>query len=295
MRNGAEPYQALRVQLTANRRRRELSRRRLIGLAAAAACLPALGLNTALAADDVWYQNFRETTLYASAKSGAKKVIKIPQWTYLKAVGAQDGGATADARIVPGERVGPVRLGTTRDVVLKRLGKPAESGSAGGYREDRFRWSPAGAAGGRPKEPTLVVVSRAGRVVQVSVSHPACRTREGVSPASTFAAIRQRYPRLTVRDYGMIDPAGGGYVLIVFDDVKRGLAFTPGTQDDEGTYLTLPESAPLEVVVHRPGTPAVPLDAGMGVVGERSRPYPDSAMPRIQAYMNGAPHKKPRR
>jgi hypothetical protein len=82
-----------------------LPRRRLLKLAVVAAGLPALGLNAALAADEVWYQNFKDTTLYASAKSGAKKVLSIPQWTYLKAAGAQEGKRIPVAHPESGKQV----------------------------------------------------------------------------------------------------------------------------------------------------------------------------------------------
>lgn len=202
--------------------------------------------------------------------------------------GAQNGGATADARIVPGERIGPVRLGMSRAAALKAVGsKPASSAASGGYREDSFRWAPAG--GRPPADATLGVISRGGRVVQVWASHPACRTSAGLGTGSTFAAVRKAMPRLSVRDYAMIEEGGGGYVLLLFDDVRGGVAFTTGTQDDQGTYEALPTLKPGSVVVHPAGARALPFEYGL--LGRPGKPFPGSHLPRVQSYMNGGPHK----
>src|SRR5438067_11633335 len=49
---------------------RPLTRRRFLYLSSLALAAPALGVRTAWAANDVWYQNFAETDLWSSAKGG---------------------------------------------------------------------------------------------------------------------------------------------------------------------------------------------------------------------------------
>src|SRR5919206_1659199 len=66
------------------------SRRRFLYLASLAMAAPALGVRSALAADDTWLQNFVETDLWDKVKGG-KAVDHAPQFSFFRALGPQDG------------------------------------------------------------------------------------------------------------------------------------------------------------------------------------------------------------
>jgi hypothetical protein len=154
--------------------------------------------------------------------------------------------------IVPDRSVGKVALGDARAAVLKQLGKPNETRRwKDGTREDHWF-----ALGGRKRTdsypPDLTVFYRGGKVVQASVSSPHFKLADGTSTATTLGSIRKKYPKLKVSEYVFED-----YFGLYFDDVKRGLAFFIGGQDDIlGTYK------PEQVIVHRAGSPVIPDDHG---------------------------------
>ena len=86
-------------------KRARLTRRRLLQIASAAIVVQATGLRSALAAENIWYQNHKETKLWSSAKSDARQVLTIPQWTYLKALGAQESSRLPVAHPETGKKV----------------------------------------------------------------------------------------------------------------------------------------------------------------------------------------------
>jgi hypothetical protein len=197
--------------------------------------------------------------------------------------------AAGEKTVTPGMGIGPLRVGMARTEALKAMGpaKPVSTTKLrGGYTEDVWRTDPAERKD--PPERTLAALSKDGRVVQLAVTDRAYRTAAGVSVATPFARLRTLFALRAVHDFEMIEEGGGGYVLIVADDVARGVAFTTGTQDDRGTFESLPKLTPGSVVVHAPGKPALPAE--FGLIGKPSKPFPDSYVPRIRAYLRGGPH-----
>lgn len=77
----------------------------------------------------------------------------------------------------------------------------------------------------------------------------------------TFAQLIQRH-HLQKYVYGFEDPEGGGHVDFYYDDLKRGICFTLGVQDD--FLLTY---HPDGIIVHRSGVPPIFIESG--VRGER--------------------------
>lgn len=177
------------------------------------------------------------------------------------AVSVVGGPARAAGSAAPGRAVGHVFLGMDRADVWKVLGRPSHTDSVPHgmalYGEDRWE------NGGH----TLWVVSQRDKVIQIEFNSPRIATTDGLTPRSTLAQVRRRYPALSVRLY-FLKYAGGfdshlptdGYYL---DDERRGIAFTVSAEEgiDEGTLL-----GPLDtIIIHRPGVRAVPIyDAHSG-------------------------------
>ncbi len=213
----------------------------------------------------------------------------------LLAVGAAPA-AIAQQTVVAGRSLGRVSLGMPRADVWKILHHPGQQRTVrsipaphprGVYTLDT--WNTKGAH-------SLSVLCRGGRVVQIEAAAPQFTTAQGDSRESSFAAVRQRHPRMRVDAYGFLEtdsgqPAGG-FVNFYMDDVQRGIAFTSGTQDDESTYDSLPKLKPDSLIVHAPGARALPVsaDSQTRVVVEPhdSNDY----LPEIRAWFAGGPLKK---
>jgi hypothetical protein len=99
-------------------------------------------------------------------------------------------------------------------------------------------------------------------------------TSEGAADKNSFAQLAKRH-RLQKRVYLFADPEGGGYNSFYYDDVKKGICFTGGTQD-----MFILTSKPDGVLVHRPGVPAVAIESGTRgktVTGSNARAFNNMA------------------
>lgn len=123
--------------------------------------------------------------------------------------------APGDHDVVPGERLGKVRLGMRSDDVHVALGMPSGvADRSDGLREEW--WS-----GGRNDVQEVRVFFEHGTAVQVSATSGAFRTKEGLSTASDPAAI----VRLGLRRFGFETRGSGGGFAFYYDDVGRGVAW----------------------------------------------------------------------
>jgi hypothetical protein len=99
---------------------------------------------------------------------------------------------------------------------------------------------------------------------------------------------------MTVREFvflGFEPQAAGAYAAFLIDDVRRGIAFLAGTQDDIGTYIELPKITPQTIYIHAPGTPALPVEEELASPPVRSG---DSYLPKIRDWFAGGPHRPPK-
>ncbi|MBC8100984.1 MAG: hypothetical protein H7Z41_00150 [Cytophagales bacterium] len=184
--------------------------------------------------------------------------------------------------VTPGVGLTGIRLGMKRDAVIALLGRPTQTArlslgtktrlpaaQQGSYAEDIWR------SGG---EVLVVVLSRSQKVLQIGVAGPPFKTTTGLSTGSVFPAVRAKHPGITVRSYQMEDA-----VTFFADDVKRGIAFTTSTQDDQATYESLSTLKPELMLVHPAGQPVLPVtDAAVGTPD--TTPPGSSYTPRIQAW-----------
>ncbi len=117
---------------------------------------------------------------------------------------------------------------------------------------------------------TLDLLSRSGKVIQVRSWTSLDKGKTNL----TFAELIRRH-HLQKKAYGFDDPNGGGYVGFYYDDVKNGVCFCLGVQDN--FLLTFRPDA---IIVHPPGVSAIPLEDGIygkPVNGRESRVYRNEA------------------
>jgi hypothetical protein len=162
---------------------------------------------------------------------------------------------------VPGVSVGKVRLGDTRANVIKKLGKPSKSTQwrSGPFQDTWLGPKPPNDKYGSPVSERIFlhVIYRNSKVVQVEFNSPKFVTPAGISMRSSLAQFRAKYKNPRVRAYTYDDPGGGGYVGYYYDDVKSGIAFTFGVQDNFDARIT-----PEALRIHLRGIPVLPNPGG---------------------------------
>ncbi len=166
--------------------------------------------------------------------------------------------AHADNVVVPGERVGSVRLNATIAQVHKLLGNPSKSvkWKTGEVQDNFLGAKPPVDAGGADKYPrhNLTVIYRAGQVVQIEFNSAAFSTDEGISIESSLSDFRDTYGPLKPYAYGMDE---GGYVAYYYDSAANGIAFSFGIQDYFDATIN-----PETIRVHKRGTKVLPDPGG---------------------------------
>ena len=136
-----------------------------------------------------------------------------------------------DHTVVPGKRVGPVRLGDMRAATLESLGKPSETKRwRSGLVKDSWR-GPEPPANSEESQIFFNVIYRAGRVVQIEFNDPKYKTADEISIESTLAQFRAKHIRPRVWAFTYDDGEGSGFVGYYYDDVREGIALSFGTQD----------------------------------------------------------------
>lgn len=195
--------------------------------------------------------------------------------------------------ILPGRGIGRLRIGMTASQGAALLGKPTQkthvktaAPDAKTSRPtpwDEWRW-----AEGKSDDDGLTILMKQNRLVQIAATGRAFRTPNRLSTESTFAEIRQRHPRLTLRLFGFGTDEEPGYLGYWFVDLSAGIAFTHGTQDDLSSYDQLPNLHPQSLVVFAPTAGVVPIE--FGFLGKRERESTEIGG-RIRAWLSGGSHR----
>jgi hypothetical protein len=146
--------------------------------------------------------------------------------------------------VVPGQRIGWIEIGMSRQTVQGKLGKPSGTYSLTGKGARGDYWLSS------DNSNTLrVFYNGAGRVSQISVTSPNFKTPEGLSTRSGLAEIRRAYKNLKV-----LKVSARGDIDYYYDS-RRGLAFEATDQMDAHTSLVMRLYA---ILVFRPGTSPQP-------------------------------------
>lgn len=123
--------------------------------------------------------------------------------------------APGDHDVVPGERLGKIRIGMSAADVHAALGTPGGSyPRADGLVEEV--WS-----GGKNDVQQVRVWLERGKAVQVSATSKAFKTKDGLSTGAEPAAI----VALKLKRTGYSHNGSGGAYIYFYDDVARGIAW----------------------------------------------------------------------
>ena len=143
--------------------------------------------------------------------------------------------------VVPGQRVGVVEIGRSRQTVHGKLGKPSGTYSIQGRGNRGDYWFSS------DNSNTLrVFYNGAGRVFQISVTSPRFTTPEGLNTHSSLADIRRSYKNLKV-----LRMSARGDIDYYYDS-RRGIAFELTERlDAHSSSLTMQLYA---ILVFKPGS-----------------------------------------
>lgn len=156
---------------------------------------------------------------------------------------------------VPGKSFGPVSLGMRRaEAITVMRSKPNYKFRHGGYSDDVWLIN---------KETDLDVLYRRGAVVQIDLTHDNILS----TPFKNILASKRWSLHLTI--YDMDFPEMGSYVGYYYDDIKQGICFAGGAQDD----FILELYGPDRIIIHRPGRHAIAFDSG--IIGKVSHDLED--------------------
>jgi hypothetical protein len=165
------------------------------------------------------------------------------------------GAVPDDLLVVPGRRVGKIRLGATRDAVWKRIGKPTRTTRrSGGLVEDRWEYPKTRSTSDLPAY--IIALFRANKAVQIEFDSPKYATANGFSVRNSLAQFRAKYTNIKTKAYLYTyfengEPLGGhrGYY---YDAVRSGIAFEFGAQDVYDARIR-----PASLRIHPPGKPVI--------------------------------------
>jgi hypothetical protein len=141
--------------------------------------------------------------------------------------------------VVPGQRIGWIEIGMSRQTVQGKLGKPSGTYSLPGRGNRGDYWFSS------DNSNTLrVFYNGAGRVSQISVTSPRFTTPEGLSSRSGLSDIRRAYKNLKV-----LKVSARGDIDYYYD-ASRGIAFEVTDQMDAHSSLAM---RPFALLVFRRG------------------------------------------
>jgi hypothetical protein len=157
-----------------------------------------------------------------------------------------------DRRIVPGQRIGLVKLGATYSDVKKILGDPDGGETRGPGMIEAWWGIWIFGQGGEYAPIKAIFVNN--KVIQIEVSSERYSTPEGYYSRSKIADIERIYKPLFVSAISSPTATPGRADVYYYDAVRQGIAFTvhspgiPSRQKTAGAFI-----------VHRPGKTVIPL------------------------------------
>lgn len=145
-----------------------------------------------------------------------------------------------DYDVVPGQRIGAIRIGMERPTVLNKLGQPSGTYPLPGRGHRGDYWLSS------DNSNTLrVFYDGAGRVYQISVTSPRFTTPEGLNSRSGLAGVRRSYRNLRV-----LRVSARGDIDYYYDS-RKGIAFELTEQTDE--HSSRPTMRPYALLVFKRG------------------------------------------
>jgi hypothetical protein len=150
--------------------------------------------------------------------------------------------------IEPGNRIGKIRLGMTRQAVHRTLGQPQGIFHlASGVEGDYWQSNATGDA--------LQISYRAGKVFQIEVTSNRFSTPEGLTTESSLPEVRSAYGPLRKTAYFRDNT--GGTAVNYYEAAGRGITFTFVNRDSTTDPF---DFKPFSIIVHAPRSSAVTAD-----------------------------------
>jgi len=161
-----------------------------------------------------------------SGRGATPATPRLQPFTAVAAQGPDDNSLSTQVTIEPGSRVGPIKLGDTRDRALELFPKKAEDQEwedkcGGGTTLD---WVDAQNSNGHGD--LFIRVNKKGKIFQIESATTRFHTAEGITIFDHVEKIAEAYKDL--RAYTLLtppDPARGDRPLIFWIDKRRGIAF----------------------------------------------------------------------
>jgi hypothetical protein len=227
--------------------------------------------------------------LYGQDDSEATSATEPPP----EASTVQTAARVVNTAILPGERLGDVKLGATSAEVRELLGEPTESIPRGeGFKEDIWAYPMNGMDG----ETELRVSYGSDRVIQVEATSPDYVTVDALSTRSRLWQVLLKRKNCQVAAYAIWSSPEDRYDAYYYDDISGGIAFVVGTNDyfNHSAQITA-------IAVHNPGRRAIPVQGARSIIPTRNQPRKpnvsnrtsqgvvESRPPKLRSRGNGLP------
>ena len=159
------------------------------------------------------------------------------------------------SRIVPGERIGEVSLGMSRNQVMAAL--PYHKGSMKhtfGVEEIIFLYT----SGYDSRNAIVDVLLMKDKVVQIATSDQGDKIEGGYNTGSSMAQVKTSFPELVTKTY-YFTAQGGSETRKFYDDVDAGVAFAVSDLGARAREMIGNFESPDFIVVHAKGRPSIAI------------------------------------
>ncbi len=153
---------------------------------------------------------------------------------------------TASSIIVPGKSIGTLRLGLDADRLPKSFGKSILGDGAAGHIWATYRWDK-----GLLDIYSVLAEDGPHRARQLRTTSKAFHTKYGVANGKSFGTIKRRFPHLT--RLATYTSHRFGKRVVMYDDVKRGIAFE--ILRGRGRRVSNTNRC-VSILIHKPGSKA---------------------------------------
>ena len=154
--------------------------------------------------------------------------------------------------VVPGEKIGKIYIGESRQGVIADMGK-ADSTQSYSPIVLQDRWQAKEVKSTSDRGPAVTKVTyKDGVVIQIEVTAGVYSTYQGISTDSTFEDVRRQYSSLKVRAFRYVKGQNSS-TYYYYDDLKRGIAFKKSVAS-----MITNDSQPDAIIVTRVGVGSLP-------------------------------------
>jgi hypothetical protein len=171
--------------------------------------------------------------LQLSSRATPPKIREVPVLAAIASQQPEEGTFAGQVTIEPGSRVGPLKLGDTRDRALELFPKKDEDQEWQNSCGTTLDWVDATNRTGRGD--LFIRLNKKGKIFQIESSTTRFHTSEGITTFDHAEKVANAYKDL--RAYTLLstpDPARGDRPLVYWIDKKKGIAFVFAYYPKEG-------------------------------------------------------------